>query len=190
VGFDHHTRPPALLEVMMSPSTVSPRGDHRLAVRPIDRGEPQRIVVGLDDTPTARAALRWAARQARLTGATVRAVHVIDWPIGIEAFGSAESDDDGRLPEGKVSAPYRRGIRRVFDEEFPEPDWQLQFAEGDAGSMLVAEAADADLLVIGTRTNPDWSGDIAGPIAHHCLSRATCPVVTVPLEEVRHSPRH
>lgn len=47
-----------------------------------------RIVVGLDDTPTARAALCWAARHARLTGATVRAVHVIDWPIGIEAFGS------------------------------------------------------------------------------------------------------
>jgi nucleotide-binding universal stress UspA family protein len=175
---------------MMSAWTFSPRGDHRLAVRPIDRGEPQRIVVGLDDTPTSRAALRWAARQARLTGATVRAVHVIDWPIGIEAFGSTETDDDGRLPEEKVSAPYRRGIRRVFDEEFPEPDWQLQFAEGDAGSMLVAEAADADLLVIGTRTNPDWTGDIAGPVAHHCLGRATCPVVTVPLEEVRHSARH
>ena len=83
---------------MMSASIFSPRGDHRLAVRPIDRGEPQRIVVGLDDTPTSRAALRWAARQARLTGATVRAVHVIDWPIGIEAFGSTETHDDARLP--------------------------------------------------------------------------------------------
>ena len=46
---------------MMSASTASPRSDHRLAVRPIEPGEPQRIVVGLDDTPTARAALRWAA---------------------------------------------------------------------------------------------------------------------------------
>ena len=61
-------------------------------------------MVGLDDTPTARAALRWAARQARLTG-TVRAVHVIDWPIGIEAFGSVEVDEDGRLPEEMVSGP-------------------------------------------------------------------------------------
>ena len=94
---------------MMSASTTSPRGDHLLAVRQIDRGEQQRIVVGLDDTPTARAALRWAARQARLTGATVRAVHVIDWPIGIEAFGSVEVGEDGRLPDEKVSAPYRRG---------------------------------------------------------------------------------
>jgi nucleotide-binding universal stress UspA family protein len=171
---------------MMSASTVSPRGDHRLAVRPIDRGEPQRIVVGLDDTPTARAALEWAARQARLIEATVCAVHVIDWPIGIEAFGSVEVDQDGRLPEEKVSAPYRRGIRRVFEEASPEPDWQLQFAEGDAAEVLVAEASDADLLVIGTRTNPDWTGDVSGPIAHHCLSHTTCPVVVVPLERSRH----
>jgi nucleotide-binding universal stress UspA family protein len=169
--------------MMMSASTVSPHGDRRLAVQPIDRGEPQRIVVGLDDTPTARVALRWAARQARLTGATVRAVHVIDWPIGIEAFGSVEVEEGGRLPEEKVSAPYRRGIRSVFEESSPEPDWQLLFAEGDTGPVLVAEGAGADLLVIGARTNPDWTGDVSGPIAHYCLSRTTCPVVTVPLDE-------
>jgi nucleotide-binding universal stress UspA family protein len=110
-------------------------------------------------------------------------VHVIDWPIGIEAYGSVEFDEDGHLPEEKVSATYRRGIRRVFEEASPEPGWQLQFAEGETGPVLIAEATDADLLVIGTRrTPPDWTGDIAGPVAHHCLSRTTCPVVTVPLE--------
>lgn len=169
----------------MSASTVSPHGDRRLTVQPIDRGEPQRIVVGLDDTPTARAALRWAARQGRLTGASVRAVHVIDWPIGIEAFGSIEVEEEGRLPEEKVSPPYRRGIRSVFEEASPEPSWQLLFAEGETGPVLVAEATGADLLVIGARTNPDWTGDVSGPIAHYCLSRTTCPVVTVPLEEQR-----
>jgi nucleotide-binding universal stress UspA family protein len=137
-------------------------------------------VVGLDDTPTARAALRWASRQARFTGATVRAVHVIDWPIGIEAFGSVEVGEDGRLPEEKISAPYRRGIHRVFEEVVPEPGWQLQFAEGDTAQVLVAEADDADLLVIGARTNPDWTGDVSGPIAHRCLSHTT----------VRWSPSH
>ena len=173
----------------MSASIMSARVDSRLAVLPIDCGEPQRIVVGLDDTPTGRAALRWAASQARLTGAAVRAVHVIDWPIGIEAFGSEQVGEDGRLPEEQVSGPYRRGIRRVFEEASPEPGWQLQFAEGDAGAVLVAEAASADLLVIGTRTNPDWTGDVSGPVAHHCLSHMTCPVVAVPLEESRRA-RH
>jgi nucleotide-binding universal stress UspA family protein len=35
------------------------------------------IVVGLDLSPSARAALDWAAEQARATGQTLRAVHVI-----------------------------------------------------------------------------------------------------------------
>ena len=69
-----------------------------------------------------------------------------------------EVGEDGLLPEEKISGPYRRGIRRVFEEASPEPGWQLQFAEGDAGPVLVAESADADLLVIGTRTT-DWTGD-------------------------------
>jgi Universal stress protein family len=120
----------------LSASAISPRGDRRLAVLPIDRREPQRIVVGLDDTPTARAALRWAANQARLTGATVRAVHVIDWPIGIEAFGSMEVGADGRLPEEKVAARTGEGsnassTRRrrsragscSLPKETPEPYW-------------------------------------------------------------------
>jgi nucleotide-binding universal stress UspA family protein len=67
-----------------------------------------RIVVGLDDTPTARAALRWAAEEARLTGATVRAVHVIDWPIGIEAYGSVELDELAICPRRK-SVPHTGG---------------------------------------------------------------------------------
>src|SRR4029453_7158043 len=113
--------------MMMSASTASPRGDHRLAVRQIERGEPQRIVVGLDDTPTARAALRWAAGEAPLHRAPGTALSVIDWPIGIEAFGSMEVREDGLLPEEKVSAPYRRGIRRVFEEASPDPGWQLVF---------------------------------------------------------------
>ena len=41
-------------------------------------------------------------------------------------------------------------------------EWQLQFAEGDTATVLVAQAADADLL-IGTRTNQDWTGDVSGP---------------------------
>ena len=47
-------------------------------------------------------------------------------------------------------------------------EWQLQFAEGDTATVLVAQAADADLL-IGTRTNQDWTGDVSGPGAASLL---------------------
>ena len=38
------------------------------------------VVVGVDDSPSARAALRWAAQNAGLTGAVLRGIHVVDWP--------------------------------------------------------------------------------------------------------------
>ncbi|MGH3339304.1 MAG: universal stress protein, partial [Propionibacteriaceae bacterium] len=41
------------------------------------------IVVGLDDSPAAKAALGWAAEQARVTGVRLRAVSVVDWPLGV-----------------------------------------------------------------------------------------------------------
>ena len=45
------------------------------------------IVVGLHDSPPAKAALRWAAEQARVTGTRLRAVCVVDWPLGVHADG-------------------------------------------------------------------------------------------------------
>jgi nucleotide-binding universal stress UspA family protein len=38
------------------------------------------IVVGLDDSRSSKAALDWAAEQARSVAAVLRAVHVLDWP--------------------------------------------------------------------------------------------------------------
>jgi nucleotide-binding universal stress UspA family protein len=37
-------------------------------------------IVGIDDSPSARAGLRWAAAYARSTGAALPAIQVVDWP--------------------------------------------------------------------------------------------------------------
>ena len=57
------------------------------------------IVVGLDDSPPAKAALRWAAEYARLTGARLRAVSVVDWPLGVHADG--RSIDESPLSQSR-----------------------------------------------------------------------------------------
>jgi hypothetical protein len=36
------------------------------------------IIVGIDDSPSARAGLRWAAAYPRLTGAALPAIQVVD----------------------------------------------------------------------------------------------------------------
>jgi Universal stress protein family len=44
---------------------------------------PGQIVVGVDGSPSSQQALRWAARQARLTGGGLHAVSVWDFPTGV-----------------------------------------------------------------------------------------------------------
>lgn len=140
--------------------------------------EGKEIVVGLDDTASARAALRWAASQARMTGARLTAVHILDWPVGITAYGTEE--EHGLIPTNEVSASYRHGIQGVFDEVRLESGWRLQFGEGETGPVLVEVAQRADMLVIGSRTRARWVEDVAGPVGHYCLSHLPCPLVIIP----------
>ncbi|MEZ5166090.1 MAG: universal stress protein [Acidimicrobiales bacterium] len=52
--------------------------------------------------------------------------------------------------------------------------------QGDAGPVLVAEAADADLLVVGTRGRGPVRANMIGSVARHCADHTTVPLVIVP----------
>jgi len=139
------------------------------------------IVVGLDDSSSARCALRWAADYARRTGLALRAVHVLSWPLGVAAPGYNGTEAMRHLSFEEVDSIYRASITAVFDElDHPRPDWLIQFARGDAGPVLVRQSRKASLLVIGTPEHVGLGRLIAGSVGHYCLSHATCPVVAVP----------
>ena len=137
------------------------------------------IVVGLDDSRSARAALRWASDHARRTGVVLRAVHALSWPYGV-ASPDLDSEAERHLSFDEVDARYRASITAVFDEINPRPDWLIQFARGDAGPVLVRQSRNASLLVIGTPEHVGLGRLIAGSVGHYCLSHAACPVVAVP----------
>lgn len=140
----------------------------------------QPIVVGLDDSAAGRAALRCAAELAEATRTTVRAVHVLEWPIGLNP-SAIKSGTRLRVPNGEVSDPYLRSLQREFDDAAsPPPGSELWFAQGDAADVLVRHSSAAALLVIGTRAPIQRRSYLAGSTSHYCVSHATCPVVTVP----------
>jgi nucleotide-binding universal stress UspA family protein len=138
----------------------------------MDRPE---IVVGLDESKSARQALRWAASYAERTDSDLRAVNALSWPLGV-----ADPAEPGYLSPERVEDIYRASITRVFDEINPRSDWVLQLATGDAGPVLVRQSRDASLLVVGTPEHVGLGRLIAGWVAHYCVSHATCPVVVVP----------
>jgi nucleotide-binding universal stress UspA family protein len=135
------------------------------------------IIVGLDQSLSARAALDWAAQQARATGQTLRAVHVIS---ASSTYSMALGGVAVPVEPSEMDAPHREAAEAVFDSVQPELGWQLKFFSGEAGPILVAESAGAALLVVGTREHVGIGRLISGSVSHYCLSHANCPVVAVP----------
>jgi len=138
------------------------------------------IVVGIDDSPSSRATLGWAADYARSTGCRLQAVHVMIWPPSTEIYAYAVGVDEVFPNADYVEKQYRTAIEAVFDEVHPEPDWELRFAQGHAGRILVEVSRTARLVVVGAREHRRVGRLLNGSIGHYCLNHAACPVVSVP----------
>ncbi|MDN5760997.1 MAG: universal stress protein [Microlunatus sp.] len=139
------------------------------------------VVVGLDNSMSARAALRWAARQARLTGAVLRAVTIVDWSdyLSAEAGPPVSMDWLALLPD-QVDPADRDRLQGIFDEVQPEAGWLVEFVAGDPGRVLVQASLDSELLVVGTGEHVGLDRLLVGSTSRYCLNHAACPVVMVP----------
>lgn len=144
------------------------------------------ILVGVDGSASARAALEWAARYARATRQPLRALHVLvniytadDASTAMLATENVKDEHAERL--------MRDSLSQLFSTVTPEPDWRLEFAEGLVGPELVLRAARAQLLVVGTREHTGVGRLINGSVSHYCLKHAPCPVVAVPASAPRQS---
>ncbi|HLT60663.1 MAG TPA: universal stress protein [Microlunatus sp.] len=144
--------------------------------------EPE-VTVGLDDSPSARAALAWAARYARSAGLRLRAVHVLGqvpdpmaWVSSYDAAGYLGDAPSVEELEGRI----KEVVRESFESVRPEPDWRLDFVGGSPGKTLIKESRQSQLLVIGTREHTGIERLISGSVSHYCLSHSVRPVVAVP----------
>ncbi len=136
------------------------------------------IVVGVDGSDESREALRWALEEARLRGATVRAVSAWRDPYVVApGFGRPEDFEFDALRERAVEAL----AEVVADVVGTKSDVHVErvVAEGPAGSVLVQAAEDADLLVVGSRGHGGFVGLLLGSVSQQCVSHAPCPVLVV-----------
>jgi nucleotide-binding universal stress UspA family protein len=137
----------------------------------------QAIVVGVSASPASRAALSWAAEEARLRGAKLHVVRA--WeparPAPYAASGSLPTDEEQRVTA-------RDSLVAVMQAEFGPvvPDRvTFELARGVPERVLVDRSAHAGLLVLGV-TTPAWrAGRPAGPVVRACVARARCPVVII-----------
>jgi nucleotide-binding universal stress UspA family protein len=138
------------------------------------------IVIGLNDSPSSKAGLQWAAEQAKSTGAVLRAVHALGRPYGFAAPDIPLTVEPTELTPDETPDTRRTAITSMFEAVSPHRDWVLEFVSGYAGEVLVRQSKDAQLLVVGTREHVGLGRLLAGSVSHYCLSHAACPVVAVP----------
>lgn len=130
------------------------------------------VVVGVDGSDESRDAVRWAARQARLIGADIRAVASWRWPNYVT-----------RIPPGADPAgDTARTLREVIDglgEELAGLEVKEFVIEGPAGPALMTQSDGANLLVVGARGRAAFPGMLLGSVAEYCVRNGPCPVVVV-----------
>ena len=138
------------------------------------------IVVGVDHSPGAKAALIFAGKEARLRGATLRAVHA--WQYGYIGYTGLE----GGVPAlggdiNELHAAAEAALEASVREALPDSDVKIErrTIQGAPASALVDESRDADLLVVGSRGHGGFVGLLLGSVSQQCAHYAECPVVIV-----------
>ena len=132
-----------------------------------------RIIVGVDGSKASVQALRFAHRQAALTGAQLHAVTTWRYPF------------TGDVPVGDTP-DWQRDAEAILDTALsaaiPAADLGAvtrHVSEGHPAAVLLEQAQDAEMLVVGSRGHGGFAGMLLGSVSQHVVAHSPCPVVVV-----------
>lgn len=140
-----------------------------------------RIVVGVDDSEQAAAALRWALAEGALRGATVEVVHSWSPPLSALPFGATLVIP---VDEAAIDSAARASVDELVDAALAEmdqrpPEVLRTILPGGPATTLVEVSEDADMLVVGSHGRSGLSRLMLGSVAMACVNHAACPVVII-----------
>ena len=140
----------------------------------------QKIVVGVDGSPSSRRALAWALDEAGTHGATVEVLYAYANLQSAFPYTVEELVDD--LPADKIQEAGRRLIEEMLhDVGVPEGmSVDAVVVEGPPANALVQRSANTDLIVVGSRGRGGFGELLMGSVSHQTALHAGCPVTIVP----------
>jgi len=134
-----------------------------------------RIVVGIDGSASSVRALRWAARQAEVTGATLEVIITWQYPV---FYGWVPAYPDDLDLDQLAQQALTKALDEVFGPDRPDR-LRSRAAEGNAAQVLVEASAGADLLVVGSRGYGGLADAMLGSVSTYCVHHAYCPVTVI-----------
>ena len=133
------------------------------------------VVVGVDGSPTSEAAVGFAYEAAATRGVPLVAVHAWSDLMADPTFAPLLDWDALEAEEREVLAERLAG----WGEKFPDVEVQRLVRHDRPARALLAQAAGAQLVVVGTRGRGGVAGLLLGSVSHSLLHHAPCPVAVV-----------
>jgi nucleotide-binding universal stress UspA family protein len=127
------------------------------------------VVVGIDTSDHSRHALRVAAEEARLRGATLHALHAVHWDhLGVELI----------VPTTRQLLSWGK---QLVEAELSESGVTARpvIVHGSPADVLVRHSERADLLVLGSRGHNPLAALALGSTSDFCVRHSACPVMVV-----------
>jgi len=135
------------------------------------------VVVGVEDDVTVDAPLAVAAAEADTLGLPLTLVHAWSIPatLGVD-FGATVPYEALIEAHGEIMDRAQAKVRLTH----PAVAATAQLTQGASAPALVAAAASAAVLVVGTHGRGAVAGLILGSVSHDVLLNMPCPVIVVP----------
>ncbi|KAB8195435.1 universal stress protein [Nonomuraea phyllanthi] len=159
--------------VQVSAHSVTPVVVVRPSLQP-PSGQDARIVVGLDGSPSSRAAFDFALDEAALRGGTVRALCCWADP-GSSSWQEPLPFVDSHALRAGAEARFRE-VAALLARRHPEVTVVTEFVTERPQRVLIDATKDATLLVLGNRGNECPPGLLLGQVTQTALLEAWCPV--------------
>ena len=135
-----------------------------------------RWIVGIDGSDAAVDALRWAVAHGVDRDAEITALGAYHVPAIMAVFTAKRGFG---VDELGLAATAAHDVD-VAIEAAGDGAVQASVVEGQAQSVLVDAAGDADLLVIGRTGSGELRHHLLGSVSQYCVTHSTAPVAVVP----------
>ncbi|MFF3513029.1 universal stress protein [Streptomyces sp. NPDC002573] len=131
------------------------------------------VTVGVDGSPESAAAAAWAGREAVRRDLPLRIVHAWQW----QSYDLAPTAD--RDAQAAWAEQLAQETRATIAERHPGLTVNAEAVEGGSVDTLTAEAAAAELLVLGSRGHGALVGFLLGSVGRQVIAESAAPVVLV-----------
>ncbi|WP_225834184.1 universal stress protein [Streptomyces sp. NK08204] len=139
------------------------------------------VLLGVDGSPAAEAAVEFAFAEAALRGTGIVALHAwTPWTVPVPP--PPDPSEPYALAPGMLADGERRLLAEAVagrQERYPEVAVEHTVVRGGAREALIGASARAGLLVVGARGRGGFTGLLLGSVSQAVLHHVHCPVAVV-----------